>query len=111
MAIEDGYVLAEHAAAHRGRDGTVAWDMALKAYEAVRAGHCRRVLLTSRAWGELWHVGGAKRERRNEILRARDTYDYGFVDWLYERTALTPDQEPEMFTPVPLDPAHLDTIV
>ena len=63
------------------------------------------------AWGELWHVGGAKRERRNEILRARDTYDYGFVDWLYERTALTPDQEPEMFTPVPLDPGHLDTIV
>jgi 3-hydroxybenzoate 6-monooxygenase len=104
MAIEDGYVLAEHAAANRGRDGAVAWDMALKAYEAVRVGHCRRVLLTSRAWGELWHLDGAKRQRRNGILRTRDTYDYGFVDWLYERTALTPDQEPQMFTPVPLDP-------
>jgi salicylate hydroxylase len=104
MAIEDGYVLGEHAAGHRTADG-VDWDAALKAYEAVRAGHCRRVVLASRAWGELWHLDGAKRERRNEILRARDTYDYGFVDWLYERTALTPDQEPEMFTPVPLEPA------
>jgi salicylate hydroxylase len=103
MAIEDGYVLAEHAAANRDGDGAVDWDAALKAYEAVRGEHCRRVVLTSRAWGELWHLDGAKRERRNEILRARDPYDYGFVDWLYERTALTPDQEPAMFTPVPLE--------
>jgi salicylate hydroxylase len=105
MAIEDGYVLAEHAAAHKSADGTVDWDATLKAYEAVRSEHCRRVVLTSRAWGELWHLDGDKRERRNELLRARDTLDYGFVDWLYERTALTPDEEPEMFTPVPLDSA------
>ena len=109
MAIEDGYVLAEHAAAHRsGGDGAVAWDAALKAYETVRAAHCARVLLASRAWGKLWHLDGGKRERRNEILRARDTYDYGFVDWLYERTALTPEQEPAMFTPIPLDPVTAD---
>jgi salicylate hydroxylase len=104
MAIEDGYVLAEHAAANRAADGTVAWGEALGAYEAVRAEHCRRVVLASRAWGELWHLDGARRERRNEILRARDTYDYGFVDWLYERTALTPGDEPEMFTTVSLEP-------
>ena len=98
MAIEDGWVLAEHAAA-------ADWDAALAAYQAVRAEHCRRVVLTSRAWGELWHLDGAKRLKRNAILRARDIHDYGFVDWLYERTALTPDQEPEMFRPIPLEGA------
>jgi 2-polyprenyl-6-methoxyphenol hydroxylase-like FAD-dependent oxidoreductase len=111
MAIEDGYVLAEHAAAGGGASGSAAggvgagvdWDATLAAYEAVRAEHCRRVVLTSRAWGDLWHLDGDKRLRRNEILRARDTYDYSFVDWLYERTALVPDAEPAMFRPVPLD--------
>jgi 2-polyprenyl-6-methoxyphenol hydroxylase-like FAD-dependent oxidoreductase len=132
MAIEDGWVLAEHAARHtpaapathvraataatQVRAATAApdataggscvdWDAALAAYEAVRAEHCRRVVLTSRTWGALWHLDGAKRLRRNAILRARDTYDYSFVDWLYERTALTPDEEPEMFQPIPLGPA------
>jgi salicylate hydroxylase len=111
MAIEDGWVLAEHAAPHAGaatdRPG-VDWDAALAAYQAVRAEHCRRVLLTSRAWGELWHLDGTKRLQRNALLRARDTYDYSFVDWLYERTALTPDQEPEMFRPIPLDSVPLE---
>jgi salicylate hydroxylase len=96
MAIEDGWVLARHVAGH-GIGAT-----ALAAYEAVRAEHCRRVLTTSRAWGEMWHLDGAKRERRNEILRARDPYDYAFVDWLYGPTALTRDQEAEMFTVIPL---------
>ena len=105
MAIEDGWVLAEHASRHTvataGGSGAD-WDAALAAYEAVRAEHCRRVVLTSRTWGALWHLDGAKRLQRNAILRARDPYDYGFVDWLYERTALTPGEEPEMFHPVPL---------
>nr|WP_129844205.1 FAD-dependent monooxygenase [Streptomyces sp. RFCAC02] len=105
MAIEDGWVLGEHVARHRAADGTVDWDAALAAYEAVRPEHCRRVLTTSRAWGELWHLDGVPREQRNALLRARDTYDYSFVDWLYGPTALTPDQEPPMFTPVPLDAA------
>ena len=26
----------------------------------LRAGHCRRAILTSRAWGELWHLDGDK---------------------------------------------------
>jgi salicylate hydroxylase len=96
MAIEDGWVLSSHV----GRAGI--GPAALAAYEAVRAEHCRRVLLTSRAWGELWHLDGERRERRNEILRARDIYDYSFVDWLYGPTALTPDQEAGMFTVIPL---------
>lgn len=50
----------------------------------------------------LWHLDGVAREQRNALLRARDTYDYAFVDWLYGPTALTVDEEPPMFTPVPL---------
>jgi 2-polyprenyl-6-methoxyphenol hydroxylase-like FAD-dependent oxidoreductase len=106
MAIEDGWVLAEHAASRAVAtpDGVdVDWNGALAAYESVRAEHCRRVVLTSRKWGDLWHLDGPRRLRRNAILRGRDTYDYSFVDWLYERTALTTDQEPEMFRPIPLD--------
>ncbi len=98
MAIEDGYVLAEHLAANPADP-----DAALAAYQAVRPEHCRRVVETSRAWGALWHLDGAKRERRNEILRARDTRDYSFVDWLYRGTALTPAEEPSMFKVIPLD--------
>jgi 2-polyprenyl-6-methoxyphenol hydroxylase-like FAD-dependent oxidoreductase len=97
MAIEDGYVLAEHLSANADTDA------ALAAYQAVRPEHCRRVLSASRAWGELWHLDGDKRDRRNEILRARDTYDYSFIDWLYSTTALTPAQEPDMFKVIPLD--------
>ncbi|WP_406314146.1 FAD-dependent oxidoreductase [Streptomyces sp. NBC_00118] len=102
MAIEDGWVLGEHVARSRAADGTTDWDTALAAYQAVRPEHCRRVLTTSRKWGELWHLDGVPREQRNALLRARDTYDYSFVDWLYGPTALTPEQEPPMFTPIPL---------
>jgi salicylate hydroxylase len=98
MAIEDGYVLAEHLAASAGD-----LDGALAAYQAVRAEHCRRVVTASRAWGVLWHLDGEKRERRNEILRARDPRDYGFVDWLYSITALTPAEEPPIFQVIPLN--------
>ncbi|MGW0882566.1 FAD-dependent oxidoreductase [Streptomyces sp. NPDC002671] len=106
MAIEDGWVLAEHyarlaaEAAPEGRRPD--WDAVLVAYEAVRVEHCRRILTTARAWGELWHLDGAERLRRNAIMRARDTYDYSFTDWVYGPTALTPDEEPPMFTPIPL---------
>ncbi len=96
MAIEDGWVLAHHVR----RLGT---DAALAAYEAVRAEHCRRVVLTARAWGELWHLDGTRRRQRNRLLRARDTYDYSFTDWIYGPTALTPDQEPPLYRVIPLD--------
>ncbi|WP_446447292.1 FAD-dependent monooxygenase [Streptomyces adustus] len=105
MAIEDGWVLGEHVARHRAADGTPDWDAALAAYESVRPEHCRRVVTTSRAWGELWHLDGVPREQRNALLRARATADYSFVDWLYGPTALTPDQEPPMFEPIPLSSA------
>jgi salicylate hydroxylase len=44
-----------------------------------------------------------KRLRRNALLRARDTYDYSFTDWLYSTTALTPAEEPALFRPISLD--------
>ncbi|WP_246075680.1 hypothetical protein [Nonomuraea terrae] len=103
MAIEDGWVLAKHVAARRADDGSIDWRGALAAYEAVRPEHCRRVLTTARAWGELWHLDGVARLRRNTLLRARDTHDYSFTDWIYGPTALTPEEEPPMFTPIPLD--------
>jgi 2-polyprenyl-6-methoxyphenol hydroxylase-like FAD-dependent oxidoreductase len=106
MAIEDGWVLAQHVS--RLKTATTAgldadWDAALAAYQAVRVEHCRRVVLTARKWGELWHLDGTKRRRRNAILRARDTYDYSFTDWIYGPTALTPDQEPALYRAIPLD--------
>ena len=61
------------------------------------------MLTTARAWGELWHLDGEQRLRRNAILRARDVRDYAFTDWIYGPTALTPDEEPPMYQPIPLD--------
>jgi salicylate hydroxylase len=107
MAIEDGYVLAEHLAEHlAGNPGdrdSADIDGALAAYQTVRAEHCRRVVTASRDWGALWHLDGEKRERRNAVLRARDPRDYSFVDWLYRITALTPAEEPPMFEVIPLN--------
>jgi len=110
MAIEDGWVLGEHVA-RQLRAGTapaeVDWPLALAAYDAVRPEHCRRVLTTSRAWGELWHLDGLARQQRNVLLRERETTDYSFVDWLYGPTALVPSEEPAMFSTIPLASAQL----
>ncbi|WP_039829120.1 FAD-dependent oxidoreductase [Nocardia testacea] len=103
MAIEDGWVLAEHVRRLRGDDGDVDWAGALAAYEAVRPEHCRRVVLTARAWGELWHLDGVRRAQRNVLLRERSIDDYSFTDWIYGPTALFPEDEPPMFEPIPLD--------
>lgn len=100
MAIEDGWVLAKHAAAHltrTGNEATVDWEPVKAAYNAVRPKHCRRVLVAARAWGELWHVDGIEREQRNAAFRARDTYDYTFTDWIYGPTALRPEDEVEWY--------------
>jgi len=109
MALEDGWVLAEHVgsqAATRSTDASgVDWDAALRAYNAVRPEHCRRVVLTARAWGELWHLDGLAREHRNAVLRDRETRDYSFTDWVYGPTALVPEDEPEPYRTIPLDDA------
>jgi salicylate hydroxylase len=107
MAIEDGWVLAEHLRRLRTGDGAPDWDGALAAYEAVRPEHCRRVVLTARAWGELWHLDGRAREQRNLLLRHRAIDDYSFTDWVYGPTALFPEDEPPMFEPIPLATADL----
>jgi 3-hydroxybenzoate 6-monooxygenase len=107
MAIEDGWVLAEHVARQRGEEGMVDWAATLAAYEAVRPEHCRRVVLTARAWGELWHLDGLEREQRNSLLRRRDVHDYTYADWIYGPTALTPDEEPPMYPVVPLSSADI----
>ena len=81
MAIEGGWVLAEHvgrqAACRTGHSLGVDWDAPLAAYEAVRPEHGRRVVETARDWGGLWHLDG---EKCNAILRAWNTYDSSFVD-------------------------------
>ena len=100
MAIEDGWVLAEHVGM---QDGDVDWNSALAAYNAVRPEHCRRVLTTGRLWGELWHHDGVKRLQRNALLRARDTYDYTYTEWIYGPTALYPQDEPPLYPVVPLE--------
>jgi 2-polyprenyl-6-methoxyphenol hydroxylase-like FAD-dependent oxidoreductase len=106
MAIEDGWVLAEHVGAQNAmrtaESSDVDWDAALEAYNAVRPEHCRRVVTTARSWGELWHLEGLARDQRNEILRAREVDDYSFTDWIYGPTALTPDREPELYRTVSL---------
>ncbi|NRI68640.1 FAD-dependent oxidoreductase [Rhodococcus sp. MS16] len=102
MAIEDGWVLAEHVARLRSADGVIDWDAALAAYEAVRPEHCRRVLTTARVWGELWHLDGEERQQRNLLLRARGTQDYTYTDWIYGPTALVPEDEPPLYPIVPL---------
>ncbi|GAB3908838.1 FAD-dependent oxidoreductase [Microbispora bryophytorum] len=107
MAIEDGWVLTEHVKRLRAGDGVPDWDGALAAYEAVRPEHCRRVVLTARAWGELWHLDGRAREQRNLLLRHRAIDDYSFTDWVYGPTALFPEDEPPMFEPIPLASADL----
>jgi hypothetical protein len=76
----------------------------------VRVEHCRRVVLTARDWGHLWHLDGTKRLQRNAILRARDTYDYSFTDWIYGPTALTPDQEPALYPVIPLNSVERTTL-
>jgi salicylate hydroxylase len=100
MAIEDAWVMSVHAGANRS-NGRVDWDRVLAAYNAVRPEHCRRVVTTARDWGNFWHHRpGPYREWRNRVLRERDIYDYSFIDWLYGPTALTPEQEAPMFTPI-----------
>ncbi|HZK05999.1 MAG TPA: FAD-dependent monooxygenase [Actinomycetaceae bacterium] len=107
MAIEDGWVMAEHADLNRSAEGSVDWDAVLAAYNAVRPEHCRRILSTGRGWGELWHLRGQERLQRNAVFGSIDPHDWAFTDWVWGNTALFPEDEPEMFIKIPLDSADV----
>ena len=102
MAIEDGWVLAQHAERNRGEDGTVDWDATLAAYNAVRPEHCRRILTTGRVWGELWHLRDEERLARNAVFDGLDPHEWAFTDWVWGPTALFPEDEPAMYEPIPI---------
>ncbi|WP_232549823.1 FAD-dependent oxidoreductase [Propioniciclava soli] len=102
MAIEDGWVLGQHVRRQRDASGAVDWDAVLTAYDAVRPEHCRRILQTGRVWGELWHLHNEERLQRNAVLDTIDPHDWAFTDWVWGPTALVPEEEPEMFVPIPL---------
>lgn len=102
MAIEDGWVLGEHVARNRSEDGKVDWDAVLAAYNAVRPEHCRRILSTGRVWGELWHLRDEERLARNAVFDDLDVHDWAFTDWVWGPTALFPEDEPAMYTPIPI---------
>jgi salicylate hydroxylase len=78
MAIEDGVVLAEKVAA-AGDD----YARAFLAYQRERMNRTARVVLSSRFFGEYFHVDGGARELRNELGRRRDPENPWEIDWLY----------------------------
>ena len=79
MAIEDGVVLAEKVAA-AGED----CNRAFIAYQRERLNRTARVVLSSRFFGEWFHVGGGARELRNELAPRRDPDNPWEADWLYK---------------------------
>jgi len=79
MAIEDGVVLAEKVAA-AGQD----YNRAFVAYQRDRMNRTARVVLSSRFFGEWFHVGGGARELRNELALKRDPENPWEADWLYK---------------------------
>jgi salicylate hydroxylase len=79
MAIEDGVVLAEKVSA-AGDD----YNRAFLAYQRERMNRTARVVLSSRFFGEWFHVDGGARELRNELARGRNPDDPWEADWLYK---------------------------
>lgn len=108
MAIEDGWVMAEHVGRNRDADGKVDWDAVLAAYNAVRPEHCRRILSTGRAWGELWHLRDPERLQRNAIFASIDPHEWAFTDWVWGPTALFPEDEPALYNKIPLSSVVLE---
>ena len=108
MAMEDGWVLADHVGDRSVRVPASRGDRLGRRARCLRGGSPRTLPPGGRdrpEWGDLWHHDGVEREQRNAILRERNTYDYSFVDWIYGPTALTPDQEPDPCQIIPLDSA------
>ena len=78
MAIEDAVVLAEKVAA-AGDDYPRGFD----AYQRERMNRTARVVLSSRFFGEYFHVDAGARLLRNELARQRNPEDCWEADWLY----------------------------
>ena len=79
MAIEDAVCLATRLTRH---DGDMV--MALKDYQSDRYLRTARVQLTSRFYGDVFHVDGVTAELRNLSLAARTTrQSYASMTWLY----------------------------
>jgi salicylate hydroxylase len=79
MAIEDAVVLAEKAAASSGDYGR-----AFVAYQDERMNRSARVVISSRFFGEVFHVDSGARLLRNDLLRRRGPEDHAEFDWLYK---------------------------
>ncbi len=79
MAIEDALVLAGKVAA-AGED----YNRAFLAYQRERLNRTARVVLSSRFFGEWFHVGGGARDLRNELALQRDPDNPWEADWLYK---------------------------
>jgi salicylate hydroxylase len=79
MAIEDAVVLAEKVAASGGRI-----EEAFVAYQSERMNRSARVVLSSRFFGEVFHVDSGARMLRNDLLRRRSPEDFWEFDWLYK---------------------------
>lgn len=78
MAIEDAVVLAEKVAA-AGEN----YERAFTVYQRERMNRTARVVLSSRFFGEYFHVDDGARELRNELARRRDPDNPWEADWLY----------------------------
>lgn len=58
-------------------------------------------------WGELWHLRDPGRLQRNAVFDSIDLHDWAFTDWVWGPTALFPQDEAPMFTPIPLGSADV----
>jgi salicylate hydroxylase len=86
MAIEDGVVLAEKLAA-----ASEDYNRAFLAYQRERMNRTARVVLSSRFFGEWFHVDSGARELRNELARGRDPDNPWEADWLYKGIDINAD--------------------
>ena len=98
MAIEDGWVLAEHVAADP-TTGTPRWPRTRRCAPSTAAGWC-----SPRASGATCGTStGPSGCSVTPSCAPATPHDYSFTDWIYGPTALTPDQEPPLYPDIPLD--------
>jgi 3-hydroxybenzoate 6-monooxygenase len=49
------------------------------------------------------HLRDPQRLQRNAVFDAIDPHDWAFTDWVWGPTALFPEDERAMYTPIPLN--------